>query len=95
VVRGYDKLNFKEMLIMKASDLENEIDNLKTQILEKYHPEKIILFGSAAWGDEEVNDIDLLIIKSETPYYGIDRMRELDRLIKRDVAADMLIYQAR
>lgn len=78
---------------MKASDLEYEIDNIKTQILEKYHPEKIILFGSAAWGDEEVNDIDFLIIKSETPYYGIDRMRELDRLIKRDVAADMLIYR--
>lgn len=78
---------------MQISDLLKEIDSIKKQLIEKYHPEKIILFGSAAWGDGEVNDVDLLIIKSETPYYGIDRMRELDRLIKRNVAADMLVYR--
>ena len=78
---------------MQISDLLKEIDSIKNQLIKKYHPEKIILFGSAAWGDGEVNDVDLLIIKSETPYYGIDRMRELDRLIKRNVAADMLVYR--
>lgn len=78
---------------MNASDIEHEIDSIKTQLIEKYQPEKIILFGSAAWGEGEVNDIDLLIIKSETPYYGIDRMRELDKLIKRNIAADMLVYR--
>ncbi len=44
-------------------------------------------------GGEEIDDIDLLIIKSDIPYYGIDRMREVDRLIKRRIAADMLVYR--
>lgn len=78
---------------MNASAILNEIESIKNQLIEKYKPEKIILFGSAAWGDEEVNDIDLLIIKSDTPHYGIDRMRELDKLIERNIAADMLVYK--
>jgi predicted nucleotidyltransferase len=78
---------------MNASVVLDEIESIKNQLIEKYRPEKIILFGSAAWGDDEINDIDLLIIKSDTPYYGIERMRELDRLIKRNMAADMLVYR--
>jgi len=81
------------MFDMNASAILNEIESIKNQLIEKYKPEKIILFGSAAWGDEEVNDIDLLIIKSDTPHYGIDRMRELDKLIERNIAADMLVYK--
>ncbi len=78
---------------MKKSDLKNEIENIKQQIIDKYNPEKIILFGSAVWGDKDINDIDIFIIKSDTPYYGIDRMRELDRLISRNMAIDMLVYK--
>ena len=78
---------------MNSSVIMDEIDSIKNQLIEKYRPEKIILFGSAAWGDDEINDIDLLIIKSDTPYYGIERMRELDRMIKRNMAADMLVYR--
>jgi len=40
-----------------------EIDNIKAQLIENYKPEKIILFGSSAWGKDEINDIDLFIIK--------------------------------
>lgn len=78
---------------MKTTDVLKEIENIKNQLIEKYKPEKIILFGSAAWGKGEINDIDLLIVKTDTPYYGIDRMRELDRLIERNLAADMLVYR--
>lgn len=78
---------------MKIADALKEINSIKNQLIEKYKPEKIIMFGSAAWGEEEINDIDLLIIKADTPYYGIDRMRELDRLIERNIAADMLVYR--
>jgi predicted nucleotidyltransferase len=78
---------------MKTIDFLKEIENIKNQLIEKYKPEKIILFGSAAWGKGEINDIDLLIVKTDTPYYGIDRMRELDRLIERNLAADMLVYR--
>jgi predicted nucleotidyltransferase len=77
-----------------APDFEKEIQSITIQLIEKYHPEKIILFGSAARGDyDQANDLDFLIIKQDVPYYGIERMRELDDLIDRNVAADMLVYR--
>jgi len=78
----------------RTTKITQEIDSIVRQIVSKYHPEKIILFGSAVRGDlEEANDLDFLIIKDNVPYYGIDRMRELDDLIERDMAADMLVYR--
>jgi predicted nucleotidyltransferase len=75
-------------------DVENEIHDIARQIVEKYHPEKIILFGSAARGGfTPDSDVDLLVIKKDVPRYGIDRMRELRRLIKKKVAADFLVYR--
>ena len=75
-------------------DIEKEIQSITKQLIEKYGPEKIILFGSAAREDrDQVNDLDFLIIKQNVPVYGIDRMRELDQLIDRNVAADMLVYR--
>jgi hypothetical protein len=78
---------------MKAMDVSKEIENIKNQLIEKYKPGKIILFGSASWSKGEINDIDLFIIKTDIPYYGIDRMRELDQLIERNIATDMLVYR--
>ncbi len=75
-------------------DVENEIKDITDQIVAKYNPEKIILFGSAARGNfTPDSDLDLLIIKKNTPLYGIDRMRELRRMIKKKIAADFLIYR--
>jgi predicted nucleotidyltransferase len=75
-------------------DYEKEIQSITKQLIEKYGPEKTILFGSAARGDcDQANDLDFLIVKQDVPLYGIDRMRELDGLIERNIAADMLIYR--
>jgi len=55
---------------------------------------KIILFGSAGRREyDKVNDLDFLIIKKDVPEYGLARMRELDELIDRNIAADMLVYR--
>jgi predicted nucleotidyltransferase len=79
---------------MKADDITSEIDSILAQIVEKYQPLKIILFGSAAKGEfEEVNDLDFLILKEDVPPTGLARMRELDELIERNIAADMLVYR--
>lgn len=78
---------------MKRNDALNEIENVKDQLIKNYKPEKIILFGSAAWGKDEIHDIDLLIIKSDTPHYGIDRMREVDNLVEHNIALDLLVYK--
>ncbi|MBI5682997.1 MAG: nucleotidyltransferase domain-containing protein [Deltaproteobacteria bacterium] len=75
-------------------DIQKEIKELTFQIIEKYKPEKIILFGSAARGEfTPDSDLDFLIVKKDTPYYGIDRMREIDNLITTKVAADFLVYR--
>lgn len=45
-------------------DRQKEIKKITGQIVEKYKPEKIILFGSWAYGKPKENsDIDLMVIK--------------------------------
>jgi len=76
------------------TDFEKEIQNITQQIIEKYKPEKVILFGSAARGKPNLDsDVDFLIIKKETPLYGADRIRELSRIIDRNIPLDLLIYR--
>ena len=75
-------------------DFEKEIKSITAQIIEKYKPEKIILFGSAVRGKSGLDsDVDLLIIKKDTPLYGADRIRELIRIIERNIPVDFLIYR--
>jgi predicted nucleotidyltransferase len=76
------------------TNLEQEIRSIATQIIEKYKPEKIILFGSAARGDEGPDsDADFLVIKKKTPLYGAERARRLSRMIKRGIPVDFLVYR--
>jgi len=78
---------------MKKEALSEEIDSIKAQLINKYEAEKIILFGSAAWGKGEVNDIDIFVVKSDVPHYGSDRLLELYRLIKADAPVDYIVYK--
>lgn len=79
---------------MESQEIIKEIENIVEQIVRKYKPIKIILFGSAARQEyDKVNDLDFLILKEDVPSYGIDRMRELDEIIERSIAADMLVYR--
>jgi len=79
---------------MEKNKITSEIQNIVEQIIQKYKPQKIILFGSAGRGEyDKVNDLDFLIIKDDVPVHGIARMRELDELIERNIAADMLVYR--
>jgi predicted nucleotidyltransferase len=62
--------------------INQEIDSIVRQIVSKYRPIKIILFGSAARGDyEKANDLDFLIRKKwgtlvrRVPRRGKDRAR--------------------
>jgi predicted nucleotidyltransferase len=75
-------------------NFEEQIESITAQIIENYKPDKIILFGSASRGEITADsDADFLIIKKETPHYGADRIRELSRLINRDIAVDFLVYR--
>ncbi|MDN3515821.1 MAG: nucleotidyltransferase domain-containing protein [Candidatus Brocadia sp.] len=78
---------------MYKSTLLKQLNNITARLIEKYKPEKIILFGSAAWGEEEIHDIDLFIVKREVPYYGEGRIRELYRLMDTDAPVDYIVYK--
>ena len=76
------------------TEIKNEVESITRQIIEKYEPDKIILFGSAARGElGPDSDADFLIIKKETPFYGADRVRELSRMIDRNIPVDFLVYR--
>jgi predicted nucleotidyltransferase len=78
---------------MNKTVLLKEIDSITALLVEKYKPEKIILFGSAAWGKDDINDIDLFIVKKDVPHYGADRITELYRLLSPDVPIDYIVYK--
>ncbi len=68
--------------------LESAVKSLR----DKYHPEKIILFGSLTGKNvTEGSDIDLFIIK-KTDKNPWERAREVERIVKRKVPFDLLIY---
>ncbi len=64
-----------------TKEVKNIIETIVDILKEKYGPEKIILFGSYAWGGfTKDSDIDLLIVK-ETDKKRIDRFVEVKRII--------------
>jgi len=73
---------------------DDEINNIVKQIIRIYHPLKVILFGSIAEGRiKEGTDIDLFIIKKNIPNLGVDRIRQLDAMIKYRFATDFIVYK--
>ena len=75
-------------------NVAEEIERITEQLVAKYAPERIILFGSAARGDSQPeSDADFLIIKRDCPRLGGDRIRELQRLIERNIPVDFLVYR--
>jgi predicted nucleotidyltransferase len=68
------------------------IQDYATRIAQQYSPERIILFGSYAYGTpDEDSDVDLLVVM---PFEGRERSQAI--AIKRatgvDCAMDLLVY---
>jgi len=74
-------------------DSKKEIKKITDQIVEKYKPEKIILYGSFASGKpHKDSDLDLLVIK-KTRKARTKRHLEVDRLLlDRTMPLDILVY---
>jgi len=66
--------------------------NKLLQALQGYHPQRIILFGSAARGDADADsDLDVLVIKdTEDPF--VHRLEAMAALCPLSVHADILVY---
>jgi len=83
------------MAVQNVSSITQEkIKQVAKKIARDYKPEKIILFGSYAWGTPNPDsDVDLFIVKKSRKRQ-IDRMRELRmKLIGNNFPPmDLLIY---
>jgi uncharacterized protein len=67
------------MKILEAT--KTEIDQIVSQVIEHYRPEKVILFGSYAYGHPDPDsDLDLLIIKNTSERF-IDRWINVRRIV--------------
>lgn len=76
---------------MTASLIHDEMASVSQQLVELYKAEKVILFGSAVENPKSANDLDFLILKSNVPAQGLERMRQVRNLITKKMAADFLI----
>ena len=64
-----------------TKNISPEIKKITKKIVQEYNPEKIILFGSYAWGNpDDDSDLDLFIIKKSNKR-RIDRARELRSIL--------------
>lgn len=72
---------------------EEKIKEVADKIAKKYKPEKIILFGSWAWGQpDEDSDVDLFIVKKSENTRKI--AREIDGSIRpRPFPLDLIVYK--
>lgn len=78
---------------MEQENKEKEIKNIADHIAKEYKPEKIILFGSYAWGKPtKDSDIDLFIVK-DSDKNSLEMNREVSRIVfERGMAMDILVY---
>lgn len=77
---------------MSPEVTNRKIQEITQKIVAKFQPEKVILFGSWAWGKPGLDsDVDLFIIK-ETDNTR-DTARRIDRLIfPRPFPLDFIVY---
>lgn len=79
-------------LNLRKKKLLKELERIKQELLEKYHPLKIILFGSLVSGKvKENSDIDLVIVKDSDKTF-IDRAIEVALLTQPNLAIDFIVY---
>lgn len=56
------------------------------ELADKYHLDKVILFGSRARGDyKRISDIDLAVIGGDTARFSLDVEEETSTLLKYDI----------
>lgn len=64
-----------------TQSMEKIIKDITEKIVKEYKPERIILFGSYAWGTpHEWSDVDLFIVKKSGKNI-FERMRDIDRIL--------------
>jgi len=71
------------------------IDSLAEQISDLFHPQKIILFGSYAYGTPRPDsDVDVLVV-IDTPISELEQAAEICRAIPYRFGLDLVVYTPR
>ncbi|OQY28202.1 MAG: hypothetical protein B6244_07950 [Candidatus Cloacimonetes bacterium 4572_55] len=79
--------------MLYTSDTSRQIENIANLLADELNPERIILFGSYAWGvPAKDSDLDLLVIVPESDLKPTRRAIKAHRcLIGIPVAVDILV----
>jgi predicted nucleotidyltransferase len=76
----------------RGTVLEQELRRILDILIEKYQPEKLIVFGSVAQGEiHEWSDLDLVVIK-QTDKPLLERIEEVLTLARPRIGLDVLVY---
>jgi len=77
---------------MDGTTTKDILNNITDKIVKNFNPEKIILFGSYAWGKPlEDSDLDLLIIM-ESKLPPVKRIIKVSKILRpRMVSIDILV----
>ena len=77
---------------MTTIQIQDQIDSITNQLIQKYKPVKIILFGSAVKGPMTPDsDLDFFIVKDDKKDH-YHRIVEVYKLVEKDIAADFIVY---
>jgi predicted nucleotidyltransferase len=72
-----------------------EIQDVCNQIVQQFHPEKVILFGSYAYGTPRPDsDVDLLVVMPEDAGTGLKKAIEILTCIEMRFSMDLLVRSA-
>ena len=74
---------------------EQDIQKITDTIVEKFKPERVILFGSRVWGlPNKDSDIDLFVVKDDRKKNTREMAIDLERILSdRDTPLDILVYK--
>lgn len=74
---------------------EVSIKNITDTIIQEFKPEKVVLFGSYAWGKpEKDSDVDLFIVKDDPKKNTREMAIDLEMILfNRDIPLDLLVYK--
>lgn len=76
----------------RKASLEAELARILPLLIHEYGAEKVVVFGSLATGEVgEWSDLDLVVIK-ETGKRFMDRIDDVARLTRPQLAADIVVY---
>lgn len=72
--------------------LRTEANRITKILVQNYKPQRVILFGSTARGDDKLeSDLDILVIKNTNKNY-FDRIFEAMKYVNTDKSVDMMVF---